>query len=196
MLYTPREEGDMSIPWPSERVSGIGLAEFLGGAVSLLVGVAALRRAGLAYLSPAASNWRPLAVGSVALCLCGVLLYRLVRRREYPWIVAAAAVALPLFQPSQAPYGPADRAIFALRDLALLGLVVFFVVRTMSRADELEQRIHLRAVGLSYTAVLVALIGYTLAEDALPPLRGAWVASGMLGSWVAAWLFTCVRYQR
>ena len=91
----------MSIPWPSERVSGTGLAELLGGTLFLLVGVAALRRGGLAYLSSLSSTWLLFAGGFAALCLCGFLFYRLARRREYPWIVAAGAVALLVFQPYQ-----------------------------------------------------------------------------------------------
>jgi hypothetical protein len=186
----------MSIPWPSERVSRTGLAESLAAALSLLVGVTALRRFGLAYPSPLSSHWGPFAVGLLALSLCGFLLYRLVKRREYPWIIAAAALALPLFQPSEAPYNSVDRAVFAVRDLALVAVVVGFVLRTMRSTDELEQRIHLRALAWSYSVVLIALIAYAMAEDLLPPLRGAWVASGMLGSWVVAWFLASARYQR
>lgn len=186
----------MSIPWPSERASRTGLAESLGAALSLLIGVTALRRFGLTYLSPFSTNWGPFAVGFLALSACGFLLYRLVKRREYPWIIAAAALALPLFHPSEAPYGPVDRAVFAVRDMALIAVVVVFVLRTMRSTDELEQRIHLRALAWSYSVVLIALIAYAMAEDLLPPLRGAWVASGMLGSWVVAWLLASVRYQR
>lgn len=195
-LYTPSKGVVMSIPWPTERASRTGLAEFLGAALCLLVGVAALQRGGLAYLSPLPSNWGPFIVGLSALSLCGFLLYRLVRRREYPWIIGAAAVALPLFEPSQAPYGQADRIVFAFRDLALLAVVFVFLLRVMRATDELEQRIHLRAVAWSYSVVLLTLIAYALAEDVLPPLRGVWVASAMLGSWVVAWLLTSVRYQQ
>ncbi len=119
----------MSIPWPSERVSRVGLAESLAAALFLLIGVAALRRFGLAYLSPFSANWGTLAVGFLALSACGFLLYRLVRRHEYPWIIGAAAVALPLFAPSEAPYGPVDRAVFAVRDMALVAVVVVFFLR-------------------------------------------------------------------
>jgi hypothetical protein len=93
-------------------------------------------------------------------------------------------------------YGPVDRAVFALRDLALLGLAVAFALRAMKRTDELEQRIHSRALAWSYAAALVVLIAHALAEDVLPPLRGTWVASAMLGTWVVAWILTSIRYQQ
>ena len=44
--------------------------------------------------------------------------------------------------------------------------------------------------------MLVALIAYALAEDVLPALRGPWVASALLGSWVVAWVAASIRYQR
>jgi hypothetical protein len=44
--------------------------------------------------------------------------------------------------------------------------------------------------------VLLVLIAHALAEDVLPPLRGVWIASAMLGTWVVAWLLTSLRYQR
>jgi hypothetical protein len=185
----------MFTPWPSERATRSGFADFMGATIGLLAGMAALRRAGLAYLSPPSSHWW-LAAGLAALSLCGFLLFRLARRREYPWIMGAAAVALPLFEPSQAPYGQADRVVLALRDLALLGAAFVFLMRVMRATDELEQRIHFRAAAWSYSVVLLVLIAHALAEDVLPPLRGVWIASAMLGTWVVAWLLTSLRYQR
>jgi hypothetical protein len=186
----------MPIPWPSERASRAGLVEFLTAALCLVVGVAALRRAGLTYLSTLSTKWGSFAVGFTGLLLCGLLLYRLVRKREYPWIIAAAAVALPLFEPAQAPYAQSDRLFLGLRDVVLVGAAFTFVLRLIRASDELDQRIHLRALAWSYGVVFLALVAYALAEDVLPPLRGVWVASAMLGSWVVAWLLTSIGYQQ
>lgn len=183
----------MSIAWPSERVSGTGLALFALSALSLVAGVATLRKWGLTYHTASPT---PALLGFGGLILSGVLLFRLVRRREYPWIVALAAVALPLFQPSVAPYLLLDRIVAAVRDLVLMGAALAFVVRSMRSTDELEQRIHLRALGWSFAATLVALFTYTMAEDVLPPLRGAWVMGCLLGTWVFAWFGLAIRYQR
>jgi len=134
--------------------------------------------------------------GLVALAVCGLAAYRIVRRHEYPWILGLAAVGLLFYEPLPSPYLIADRLAMALRDLVLVGAAVYFLARTMRAADELERRIQLEALSWSYSVVLVALIAHALAEDVLPPLRGPWVASALLGSWVLAWLVASVRYQR
>ncbi len=80
--------------------------------------------------------------------------------------------------------------------MILIGAAVVFIAQSIARADELERRIHLEALAWSYTVVLVVLLVQAMASDVLPPLRATWVASGLLGGWVAAWLATSVRYQR
>ena len=186
----------MSISWPSERVSNAGLLEFALAAVTLVVGVLTLRHAGLSYLAPASSRWMQLGAGLASLICCGYALFRIIRRREYPWIIAFAAVALPFYEPSQAPYDLADRVIFGVRDLALLAMAGVFLVRAVRTEDELEHRVQLEGLAWSYPVVLLGLIGYALAEDVLPPLRGVWVASAMLGIWAVAWAYASLRYQR
>jgi hypothetical protein len=186
----------MTITWPSERMSGTGLGQFGVAAAALVLGVLSLRRWGLSYLAPMASNWTPLLVGFSALFACGFALFGIVRRREYPWIIGFAAVALPLFQPSLAPYRLTDRVVFGIRDLALIAVAVLFVARAIKSTDELERRVHLEALAWSYPVVLTALIAYAMAQDLLPPLRGPWVASAMLATWTAAWVFVSLRYQR
>ncbi len=184
----------MSLVWPSERVSRVGLVEFAVAATSLVAGDVVLRRMGRQYMAPGAMM--TLVAGLAALVVCGVAVFRIVRRREYPWVLALAAVALPLYEPSQAPYGVGDRIAMGIRDLALVGLAVLFLTRILRRADELERRIHLEALSWSYSAVIVLLLAHAMVEDALPPIRGTWVASAMLGSWVIAWLGASARYQR
>ena len=186
----------MSIPWPSERMSRTGMAEFMVAAAALLLGVRTLQRAGLAYLAPPSAHWPLFAGGFAGLIVCGFCLFRIVRRREYPWILAFAAIALPLFEPSQAPYLAGDRVVFAIRDLTLVGAVVVFLIGAVRGADELERRVHLEALSWSYAAVVVALVSEALVEDVLPPIRGPWVASAMLATWFVAWVVASVRYQR
>lgn len=186
----------MSVQWPSDHMSRRGLTEFAIATIGLLLGVWVLRRAGLEYLAPLSSRAPLLLLGFASLFACGFSLFAIVRRREYPWIVAFAAVALPLFEPARAPYGVVDRVVFALRDLALVGAAVLFLIRAVRRADELERRTHVEALSWSFTIVVVALVCQALIEDVLPPIRGTWVASGMLATWFIAWVAASMRYQR
>lgn len=186
----------MSIPWPSERASRTGLAEFLVAAVMLVTGVVVMRQTLLDYARPGAMRF--VLVGFAALVACGFAAYRIVRRREYPWILGLAAVGLVFYEPIPGAFGGSVfwRLTTTARDLALVGAAVYFLVRTMRSGDELERSIQLQALSWSYSVVLVALIAYALAEDVLPPLRGPWVASALLGSWVVAWVVASIRYQR
>ena len=183
-------------PWPSERMSRCGLIAFGGAALGLLLGTHLLRRAISFYPAPLGSHWPMAAFGLGALIACGCSLFVIVRRREYPWIVAFAAIALPLFEPSRAPYHLVDRVIAGIRDLVLVGASVAFVVRGVRHADELERRTHLEALSWSYGVIAVALVCSALVEDALPPIRLTWVASGMLAAWFVAWVVASLRYQR
>jgi hypothetical protein len=184
----------MSPHWPSDRMSRRGVVDFAVAAIGLLLGVYLLRRS---VPLDSSSLSVPLSLlGFTVLVACGFGLFSIVRRREYPWILAFAAIALPLFQPSQAPYGVADRVVFAIRDLALVGAAVLFLVKAIGRSDELERRTHLEALSWSYTLIVVALVALALVEDVLPPMRGTWVASGMLATWFIAWVVASSRYQR
>jgi hypothetical protein len=185
----------MQTPWPSERASRMGLAEFLIAALMLVAGLIVMRRTLLDYTSPGAV--RGVLVGFAALVTSGFAAYRIVRRREYPWILGLAAVGLLFYEPLLSPtHNMVDRLAMAVRDVVLVSAAVYFLVRTMRSADELERRVQLEALSWSYSVVLVALIAYALAEDVLPPLRGPWVASALLGSWVVAWVVASIRYQR
>lgn len=181
--------------WPTEHASRQGLVECAVGAIMLPAGVLLLEQAGIRYLDKASSL--PRFFGGLAmLVLFGVAAFRIARRREYPWLLALAAVALPLFDPTQAPYHGGLRVLAGARDVVLIGATVVFVAQSIQRADELERRIHLEALAWSYTAVVVLLLVQAMAADVLPPLRATWVASGLLAGWVGAWLVTSVRYQR
>jgi hypothetical protein len=184
----------LSLHLPNERMSRKGSIAFAVTAIALPFGVYALRRAGLNYLAPGAKVL--LVLGFAALVACGFGLFSIIKRREYPWLLAFAAIALPLFSPSQAPYDVIDRVVFAIRDLALVGVAVIFLARAIGRADELERRTHLEALSWSYTIVVVALVCEALVEDLLPPIRGTWIASGMLATWFIAWVVASLRYQR
>ncbi len=176
----------MRISWPSDLMSRRGLADFAVAATGLPVGVYLFRRAGVLYTGPPSVALPPLLLGLVALIACGVCLFEIVRRREYPWLLAFAAVALPLFEPSRAPYSVGDRVLMGIRDLALVAAIVVFLVRAIARSDELERRTHLEALSWSYAIAVVALVAEALVDDVLPPLRGTWIASGMLAIWFVA----------
>jgi hypothetical protein len=169
---------------------------FAVAAIGLPTGVFALHRAGSGLATAASGSSKGLLLlGFAALAACGLALFAIVRRREYPWILAFAAIALPMFEPSQAPYSAGDRIVMAVRDLVLVGAAVAFLVRAVHRADELERRTHLEALSWSFTIIVVALVGQALVEDLLPPLRGTWVASAMLATWFVAWVIASIRYQ-
>ncbi|MCM2257687.1 MAG: hypothetical protein NDJ94_18795 [Vicinamibacteria bacterium] len=184
----------MAIPWPSERASRVGLAEFLVAAATLLLGVALTRQHHPDYTSPAAL--RVVLGGLAALAVCGLAAYRIVRRREYPWLLGLVAIGLLFYEPLPSPYLIVDRVVMSVRDLLLTGASVYFIARTMRSADELERRIQLESLSWSYSIVLVALIGHALLADLLPPLRGPQVASALIASWLVAWLVASIRYQR
>jgi hypothetical protein len=180
--------------WPTERASRQGLIHFAFGALLLPAGVLMLQHAGMTYLDRARSLPQFLAALAL-LVLFGLTAFRIARRREYPWLLALAAVALPFFDPTQAPYHGGFRILLGARDLVLIGATILFIGQSIRRADELDRRIHLEAVGWSYSAVLVILLIQAMAADVLPPLRATWVASGLLAGWVVAWLVTSLRYQ-
>jgi len=180
---------------PSERISRAGVAEFIGAAVGLVGGTLLLQNAGRIYLEHPQSYYFFLA-GAAALSAAGILVFRIVRRGEYPWIFGLAAIVLPLFQPSAAPYTIGFRLVVAIRDLGLMATAVIFVERSISRGDELEQHVHVRAVSWSYVAIVVVLVSYAMFEDLLPPLHATWVASALLASWMVAWVYESARYQQ
>src|SRR5574342_771666 len=143
--------------WPTERASRQGLVECAVAAVLFPAGVLLLQQAGLRYLDKTSSL--PRFMGGLALLvLFGVAAFRIARRREYPWLLALAAIALPLFDPTQAPYHGGFRVLVGARDVVLIGATVMFVAQSIQRADELERRIHLEALAWSYTAVVVLLL--------------------------------------
>jgi hypothetical protein len=181
--------------WPTQRASRQGLVEFAVGATLLPAGVLLLQHAGVRYLDKASSR-PPFFLGLTLLFIFGVAAFRIARRREYPWLLALAAIALPFFDPTQAPYDGGFRVVVGARDVLLIGATVVFVSQSIQRADELERRIHLEALAWSYTAVVIGLLIQAMAADVLPPLRATWIASGLLAGWVVAWLVASARYQR
>jgi hypothetical protein len=181
--------------WPTERASRQGLIECIVAAAAFPAAFFLWQSAGLRYLDIRASL--PLFLGGV-ICLAffGGAVFRIARRHEYPWLIAVAAVALPFFDPTQAPYHRGMRIVIAMRDFALIVIAVAFVAQSLQRADELERRIHLQALAWSYTTVVVLLLIQAMVADSLPPLRATWIVSALLAGWVAAWIVTSIRYQR
>jgi len=181
--------------WLPERASRRGLIECIVGAAAFPAAVLLWQSAGRIYLDKSASMplfW----AGTALLVVFGGAVYDIARRREFPWLLVIFAVALPFFDPSQMPnHGLRTRIVFGLRDLMLMGAAVIFIAQSIRRGDELERRIHLSALGWSYTVAVVLLLVQALAADVLPPLRATWVVSLLLIGWVAAWLTTSLRYQ-
>jgi len=182
--------------WLPERASRRGLLECIVGAVAFPAAILLWRAAGRQYLDKAASMplfW----TGAALLAVFGVVVFDVARRREYPWLLAILAVALPFFDPSQMPdHGSRTRIVFGIRDLMLVAATVVFVAQSVRSGDELERRIHLSALGWSYTIAVVLLLIQAVAADVLPPLRATWVVSLLLVGWVAAWFATSLRYQQ
>ena len=111
------------------------------GAILFPAGVLLLEQAGVRYLDKAGSL--PLFFAALTLLgLFGVAAFRIARRREYPWLLALAAVALPLFDPTQAPYHGGFRVLVGARDVVLIGATVVLVAQSIQSGDELERRIH------------------------------------------------------
>lgn len=181
--------------WMTARASRQGLVELVVGAAGLTMGLLLLRQAGLSYLGEPRSTPRLAAGGMALLVLCGVMAFRIARRREYPWLLALTAVALPFYDPTQAPYDGPFRVVVTVRDLVLILATLGFVAQAMRRADELERRVHFEALAWSNAGILVLLLIQSMAADVLPPLRATWLASAMIGSWVLAWLMASRRYQ-
>jgi hypothetical protein len=175
-------------------MSARGFAAFLCAAAGLPLGTHLLLRSIRPYPGP--PDRTLLLAGLVALAVFGIGLFEILRRREYPWIIAFAAVALPLFEPAMAPYHLLDRVVVGVRDVVLVGAAVILLLRGVTHADELERRTHIEALVWSYAVVAVALVCSAFVEDILPPLRGTWIASAMLATWFIAWIVSSIRYQR
>ena len=114
--------------WPTERASRQGLIDFLVAAILFLPAVLLLREAGLRYLDQAASL-PPFWTGGALLIPVGVAVFRTARRREYPWLLALAAVAL-LVQAMAADVLPPLRATWVASGL-LAGWVVAWLVTSV-----------------------------------------------------------------
>jgi hypothetical protein len=194
MLYILKEVC-MASRWPSDRISSKGCVEFTLAAIAAPAGVLLLRRAGVQYLQPFSAWGPPFVGGLIALVAAGTAAFRIVRQREYPWLVALAAIALLMFDPTLAPYDPGFRLAVAVRDLLLVAAVAAFLVRALREADELERRIHFQALAFSWAAAVIVLVLSAEAADVVR-LRGTWIASAMLATWFACWLVASIRYQR
>lgn len=181
--------------WPTERASRRGLLECIVAVIAFPAAFFLWQHAGVIYTDKAASMpwfW----AGLASLIVFGICVFRIAKRREYPWLIAVLAAALPLFDPTKAPYNHTQRAVIGIRDVFLIVGVAAFIAQSMQRGDELERRIHLQALSWSFTIVVVLLLIQAMAADVLPPLRATWIAAALLISWVAAWVVMSMRYER
>ena len=147
------------------------------------------------YLDPTSGQKVALVFGLVGLVLAGWMTVRLGRRGDYPWLMAVAAVALPLFEPQHKPDTLFWRLFGAAWGLVLVAIAVFAFVRMVSRTDELERRVNQEALAFAFGSTLVLAIAYSLFRELLPELQGVWVAAAMIATWLVGWNVAWRRYR-
>ena len=179
----------------SQGMSREGMAPAIAVAVSLWLGAELVQLFGRHYLDP---GWGVRAVffsGLLCLFAACAMTTRLARRRDYPWLMFVAVIAIPLYQPQNKPDSPGWRIFGAAYGLVLVLVAVFAFVRMVARTDELERRINHEALALAFGVSLVLSMGYALLQDLLPPLQGLWVATAMIATWLVGWNWAARRYR-
>ena len=163
--------------------------------LGLAVGWTLLIAAGRHYRDP---GWVAPSMGLgglLALGLSGAMVYQLVVRRDYPWVMFVAAIAIPLYQPHNKPDTLAWRLVGGGYGLLLVVAAVYAFVRMVQQTDELERRINHEALSFAFGVSLVLAMGYALFSDLLPPLDGLWVAAWMIVCWLVGWNVATRRYR-
>ena len=158
-------------------------------------GRALVLRFGRNYLD---SSWGNLAIfgsGVALLALAGWMVTRLARRLDYPWLMAVAAAAVPLYDPQGKPDTLFWRMFSAAYGLVLVLVAVYAFWRMVSRTDELERRINQEALAFAFAASLVLAMSHSLFQELLPPLSGLWVAAAMIAAWLVGWNVAVRRYR-
>jgi hypothetical protein len=183
---------------PMDGLGGMsrrGLVPALVASLSLWAGLALALRYGKRYVDADRELYASLLVGVLGLALAAWMVHRLVRRRDYPWLMFVAAVAIPLYEPQAKPDTLSWRLFSALYGLALVLVAVYAFVRMVRRTDELERRVNHEALSFAFAASLVIVMAWSLLQDVLPPLRGLWVASAMIAAWLVGWNAAVRRYR-
>lgn len=182
----------MNSSWGMSRE---GLVPAVVASLSLWAGLALALRYGNRYLDADRELYASLLAGALVLALAGWMVHRLVRRRDYPWLMFVAAVAIPLYEPQAKPDTLFWRLFSALYGLALVLVAVYAFVRMVRRTDELERRVNHEALSFAFAASLVIVMAWSLLQDVLPPLRGLWVASAMIAAWLVGWNAAVRKYR-
>ena len=114
--------------------------------------------------------------GSAMLAYCIVLIASILLLQAYPGAPWRIPVAL-------APVVPAGFAIFAF-------------MRFLGRMDELQRRIQLDAIGLSFAATAILTFAYGLLENVgFPHLSWIWIFPGMVALWGIGAGIAAARYR-
>lgn len=177
-------------------MSRSGLVPAVVAVAGLWGGLALVLRAGHLSTDPGRQFAASLGGGAMALLLAVGTIHRLVRARDYPWLMFVAAAALPLFQPQNTTdrlaWVRAGSIVFAL---SLVVVTVYGFVRMVRRTDELERRVNQEALSFAFAVTLVLSVAWSLLQEVLPPLRGLWVASAMIGAWLLGWNAAVRKYR-
>jgi len=183
----------MNSSWGMSRKGLLPAAVAAGG---LWVGMALVLHFGHHYLDPAGAPVGALAGGAAVLVAAGLMVGVLLRWRDYPWLMFVAATALPLYRAENTTDRLAwVRASSVLFALAVVVVAVSAFVRMVRRTDELERRVNQEALSFAFAVTLVLSVAWSLLQDALPPLRGLWVASAMIAAWLVGWNAAVRRYR-
>lgn len=182
----------MSSLWGMSRQ---GLVPAVVASVSLWGGLALAVRYGNRYLDADRDLHASLLAGFLLLVLAGWLVQRLARRRDYPWLMFVAAVAIPLYEPQAKPDTLFWRLTSGAYGLTLVLVAVYAFARMVRRTDELERWINQEALSFAFVASLLLVMAWSLLQDALPPLRGLWVASAMIAAWLVGWNAAVRKYR-
>jgi MFS family permease len=185
-------EAEMNSSWGMSRE---GLVPAVVASLSLWAGLVLVLRYGNRYLDADRELYASLLAGALVLVLAGWMVQRLVRRRDYPWLMFVAAVAIPLYEPQAKPDTLFWRLFSALYGLALVLVAVYAFVRMVRRTDELERRVNHEALSFAFAASLVIVMAWSLLQDVLPPMRGLWVASAMIAAWLVGWNAAVRKYR-
>ncbi|MFN8093626.1 MAG: hypothetical protein U0599_15690 [Vicinamibacteria bacterium] len=182
----------MSSSWGMSRE---GLVPAVVAAGSLWGGLALALRYGNRYLDADRGLHASLLAGFLLLVLAGFMVRRLAKRRDYPWLMFVAAVAIPLYEPQAKPDTLGWRLFSGAYGLSLVVVAVYGFVRMVRGTDELERRVNQEALSFAFAASLVLVMAWSLLQPALPPLRGLWVASAMIGAWLLGWNAAVRKYR-
>lgn len=171
-----------------------GLVPAVAATAGLWLGQSLLLHFGRHYLDPSMRVYA--LAGAVGLAVAAVAAVRLARRADYPWLMFVAASALPLYEAQNTTDRlPGVRVASALYGLALVVVALYAFVRMVARTDELERRINQEALAFAFSSSLVLVMAYSLLQELLPPLRGLWVATAMIATWLVGWNTAVRRYR-